>query len=274
MLQPGISINRSPASTETCVKQNIVLKNKIKDFNGDWGSSFISRHPVMANVVIIAIIAVLGIYAAYFATALFTKHGRSCQVPGVEGRSYTEAISILHDRGFKVDIRDSLYKEDVRPGFVIEQFPKSNAIVKPGRKIFLSINAVHPREVIIDDNNHPNEYAMKGDSYRSALAKLEELGFKRIKIVKVLGSDDRVVKVMANGRVVRKMQKVPVSAAIVVEISDGRLNALKDSLQNEELMRSYQENPEYFNEENPDGVVEEPETGTNTTEEPDHISFD
>ena len=58
-------------------------------------------------------------------------------VAGVEGKTYTEAVNILHKRGFKVDIRDSLYREDVKPGRVIEQFPKANSIVKRGRKIFL-----------------------------------------------------------------------------------------------------------------------------------------
>ena len=84
--------------------------------------------------MIIIIISLLGIYAAYLATALFTKHGRSAKVPGVENTSYTEAVELLHSKGFKVDIRDSLYRDDVKPGFVIEQFPKANSIVKPGRQ--------------------------------------------------------------------------------------------------------------------------------------------
>lgn len=160
--------------------------------------------------------------------------------------SYTEAVNLLHSKGFKVDIRDSLYREDVKPGFVIEQFPKANSIVKPGRKIFLYINAVHPKEVILDDDNHPNEFALKGQSYRSALAKLEELGFKNVRVVKVLGTTDRVVKVMANGRPVHKMQKIPVTSTVVLEISDGRLADVQDSLRNAELLQNYQDNPEYY----------------------------
>ncbi len=193
----------------------------------------------MANVVIIVVISILGIYAVYLATALFTKHGQSRQVPPVENMTYTQAVSLLHDHGFKVDIRDSLYREDVRPGYVIEQFPKAKSIVKPGRKIFLYINAVHPKEVILDDDNHPNEYALRGESHRSALAKIEELGFKNVRVVKVLGSTDRVVKVIANGKAVRKMQKIPVNSSIVVEVADGRLNDLQDSLQNIEYLESY-----------------------------------
>lgn len=153
------------------------MKTNQTDHSYSWGSKFIDRHPVMANIVIIFIIAALGIYAAYLATALFTKHGRSVQVPGVENLSYTEAISRLHSRGLKVDIRDSLYREDFRPGFVIEQFPKANSIVKPGRKIFLYINAVHPKEVILDDDNHPNELALRGVSERTAAGKIRGARF-------------------------------------------------------------------------------------------------
>lgn len=233
------------------------MKNNEPDHTYSWGSKFIDRHPVMANLVIIFIIAALGIYAAYLATALFTKHGRSVEVPGVENLSYTEAISRLHSRGFKVDIRDSLYREDVKPGYVIEQFPKAKSIVKPGRKIFLYINAVHPKEVVLDDDNHPAELALKGFPIRTVMAKCEELGFKNVKIVKVLGVSDRVVKILANGRPVRKMQKIPVNASITIEVSDGRLDALQDSLSNLEYLDAYRENSntdsdDYYNYDNYD----------------------
>lgn len=228
-----------------------------------WGSSFISRHPVLANIGIILIISILGLYAVYVTIALFTKHGRSSELPGVEGKTYTEAVNILHDHGFKVDIRDSLYREDIKPGYVIEQFPKANSIVKPGRKIFLYINAVHPREVVLDDDNRPNELALKGISFRSAMAKLDELGFKNVRIVKVLGTTDRVVKVTANGKPVRKLQKIPVNSTIVLEVSDGRLGAVKDSLQNEELMRYYRDNSSSY-ESVEESDVSEPETNTSS----------
>ena len=211
------------------------------------GKSLISRHPVLFNIVIIVIIALTGLYMVYLALALFTKHGESDVVPNVENMTYTKALELLHDEGFRVDIRDSVYRDDVKPGLVIEQFPKANSNVKPGRKIFLYINAVHPKEVILDDVNHPNEYAMKGISYRTALAKFEELGFKNVRVVKVLGATDRVVKVLANGKVVRKMQKVPVNARIVLEVADGRLADLRDSLQNEEMKRAFMDGEEEYN---------------------------
>ena len=50
-----------------------------------------------------------------------------------------------------------------------------------------------------------------------------------------------MVKILANGRPVRKMQKIPVNCSIVVEVSDGRLNDVQDSLQNAELLNIYRE---------------------------------
>lgn len=192
---------------------------------------FASRHPIISTIIIIVLIAILGFVIVYFSLAIFTKHGESDTVPAVENMTYTQAVNLLHDRGFKVDIRDSIYSDDYKPGLVVEQFPKANSVVKPGRKIFLYINAVNPKKVIIDEDNKPTLDALKGYSYRNGLARLQELGFKNIKTVKVLGSDDCIVKILANGRVVKKMQQIPLNSRITIEVYDGRLSDIRDSLQ-------------------------------------------
>lgn len=211
-------------------------------------------HPVIANIVIIAVVAVLGLCIAYFSIAIFTRHGQHRTVPGVENMGYSQAVGLLHDKGFRVDIRDSIYRDDVKPGYVIEQFPKAGATVKPGRKIFLYINAVHPKEVVVDHDNHPAEDALKGFSFRQGMARLEELGFKNIKVVKVLGDNDRIVKVLANGKTIKKTQHVPVNARIVVEVYDGRLSELRDSLRDVEFIEAA--SVDYYGDENPDAVNE------------------
>lgn len=226
----------------------------ILDMMDEKKYGFIWKHPILANLLVIILVGVIGFYCAYISIALFTKHGQSGVVPSVVNMSYTQAIEKLHDSGFRVDIRDSLYRDDIKPGFVIEQFPQPKSIVKPGRKIFLYINAVHPKEVIIDDDNHPNEYAFKGYSFRQGMAKLEELGFRNIRVVRVLGDTDRIVKILANGKTVRKMQKVAVNSNITVEVCDGRLSDLRDSLRNAEYLENYQGEEEYYS---PSGAGEE-----------------
>ena len=76
------------------------------------------------------------------------------------------------------------------------------------------------------------------------------------------------MKVLANGRPVRKMQRVTVNSNIVLEVSDGRLNDLKDSLQNEELRRYYQESTEYYPAEEGVQPVDEYPYEQETTPEP------
>ena len=204
------------------------------------------KHPILVNSFLIVAIAALGILIVYFSLALFTKHGQKATVPSVENLSYSAAVEKLHGAGFRVEIRDSLYLDNIKPGLVIEQFPKSGEIAKPGRKVFLYINALHPKQVMIDEENRPGLNALRGMPERTALSRLQELGFKKIKVVKVLGtSKDLVVRILADGRPVRKRQLIPVSAYIVVEVYDGRLDALYDSLYNLEMARDPAFAPEY-----------------------------
>ncbi len=229
-------------------------------------TGFVAKHPVLTNLIIILLVAIAGLGIIYLSFAIFTRHGESSVVPGVEKMSYTQAIEILHAQGFKVDIRDSLYKEDEKPGYVIEQFPKANSVVKPGRKIFLYINAVHPKEVIIDEDNNPREDALKSTSFRQGKARLEELGFKNIRVIKILGENDCISKIYANGKVVKKLQKVPVNAQIVMEVFDGNLVAVRDSLQNdldpgygysEPVMMEEEVSPEIYSAEEPESSESE-----------------
>lgn len=201
------------------------------------GKYDLKSHPVLANLAIIVLIALIGLVIAYLWLNIFTRHGEWETVPTVENMSFTNAINTLHAQGFRTDIRDSIYNEDIKPGYVVEQFPRPGAQVKPGRKIFLYINAVHPREMIIDaDNTEPGE-ALKGYSMRQGLAKLEELGFRRVEVVKIPGDNDRIIRVMADGKTVKKMQKVPVSSYITVEVHDGQTNRMSDSLLDEEYLQ-------------------------------------
>lgn len=194
-------------------------------------------HPVLANLVIIFLVALIGLVIVFLWLNIFTRHGEWETVPEVENMSFTNAINTLHQKGFRTDIRDSVYNEDITPGFVVEQFPKAGSQVKPGRKIFLYINAVHPREVVLDADNSQAGEALKGYSLRQGMAKLEELGFRKVNVVKVPGDNDRIIKIMANGKTVQKMEKVPVNALITVEVHDGQLNKVTDSLLDDEYLR-------------------------------------
>lgn len=236
------------------------------------------RHPILTNVVIIILIAVFGVCIAYLSLSLFTKHGQKHQVPEVVGIGYTDAINKLHDAGFKIDIRDSLYLEGVKPGMVVEQYPRAGSMVKPGRRIFLYINAVYPKQVVIDaTSSNPVGYALAGYGMRQATAMLEEAGFKNIKIVYLHGDTDRVVRVLANGKAVRVLEKVPVTATITLEVYDNSMQAINDSIQNDAFLEQVVEEYEEGNLENIYVEGEEEEVNDNTPApvetEPEYIEY-
>lgn len=191
---------------------------------------FASKHPILTNLLIIIVIAVLGIWIAYLSLAIFTKHGEFDTVPNVTNMTYTQAIETLNEHGFRTSIQDSVYQENIKPGYVIEQIPKANSNVKPGRKVLLYINAVHPKQVLIDGtSNNRLEFALKGISLRQGKALLEEFGFKNIKEKFVPGTTDRIIRVLANGKPVRMMEKVAINSAIVIEVSMGTDESLADT---------------------------------------------
>jgi beta-lactam-binding protein with PASTA domain len=237
----------------------------------------INRHPIIANIFIIIIVATLGLVIAYLSLGLFTKHGQSDMVPRVVNMSYTSAVEKIHEAGFKVEIKDSVYFEDVKPGVVVDQFPAAGAIVKPGRKIYLYINSVHPKEVILDPGTDTRQPALRGLSMRQAKAQLQELGFKNIKIEYVLGDTDRVLRVTADGKTVNKMQKVPLNAKIVLVVYDGRKSALADSLSHAAGRNEGSEQYEIVNEEgyepDPEEQYFEENISISGNEEPSNEEF-
>jgi beta-lactam-binding protein with PASTA domain len=193
-------------------------------------SSLLRKYPILVNLVIIILVAILGILIANFSLAIFTKHGEYSVVPSVEKMSYSSAIDQLHAEGFKVEISDSVFRDDLRPGYVLEQNPTANSKVKPGRTVYLVINAVNAKQVAINN--------IEGISLRQGKAMLQGLGFKdkNIKVVYRLGKHENLIQsVRVDGKKLRPGQRVPVSSIIVLEVSDGRVGQLTDSLLNVEF---------------------------------------
>lgn len=201
-------------------------------------SRIMSNYPIICNLIIIIIVAVIGIWIAYLSLTIFTKHYEYSVVPDVEKMKYSDAVSLLHKDGFKVEISDSLYRDDIDPGYVVEQNPEATAKVKPGRVVYLIINAVSPKQVSVAD--------LKGISIRQGKSVLESLGFKDILIKYKDGRNkDLIQRVLVNGKpLLGGSEKVKINSKIVLEVSNGRLDEIMDSLL---YTDDYEENNELIN---------------------------
>jgi len=104
-----------------------------------------------------------------------TKHGQQSPVPDFTGLSLSEASLKARQEGLRVDVVDSIFVKRMPRGAVVRQEPKTGSMVKSGRRIQLTINAVSPKQIPM-----PN---LVGYSLRSAKAELDSRGFVLGKLI-------------------------------------------------------------------------------------------
>jgi beta-lactam-binding protein with PASTA domain len=129
---------------------------------------FITTRPIWVSIVVVAILTALFILVFFGSLDFLTKHGEYQKVPSVVGRSVDAARKLLEDKGFEVEIQDSLYIDTFPKLAVIKQTPGGDATVKVNRTIYLTINRAQPPLVEM-----PN---LVGFSLRNAQMYLENLG--------------------------------------------------------------------------------------------------
>jgi len=71
---------------------------------------------------------------------LYVQLGDEVDLPDVIEMPVNEAQSLLIEQGFKVVIRDSLYDANHPVGIVIEQNPYPYAVVKEGRRVYVTVS--------------------------------------------------------------------------------------------------------------------------------------
>jgi beta-lactam-binding protein with PASTA domain len=76
-----------------------------------------------------------------------TNHGDSVIVPDLAGLPSEKLDSFLTAANLRFEVGDSSFSDEYGPLEVIRQFPHAGSVVKPDRKIYVSINRVDPPTV-------------------------------------------------------------------------------------------------------------------------------
>jgi beta-lactam-binding protein with PASTA domain len=87
------------------------------------------------------------VFAGWAWLRSYTRHGVAMRVPDLKGLSLAEAGSMLESRDLRAFVIDSVYNDELPKGSVVEQDPVSGIEVKPGRKIYLVLNASQPKMI-------------------------------------------------------------------------------------------------------------------------------
>lgn len=96
--------------------------------------------------ILMNLLAPLGVAALLLAGAwtwlnVYTRHNARISVPDLAGLTVEEARTRLAEHELLLEVIDSVYNDDVPKGTVVDQDPDAEMVVKPGRTIYLVMNA-------------------------------------------------------------------------------------------------------------------------------------
>ncbi|MEM0996779.1 MAG: PASTA domain-containing protein [Bacteroidota bacterium] len=102
-------------------------------------------------------------YVLFFFVFLpnYTNHGESVLVPEVTELALDDAEGKLDEIGLRYEVVDSHYKSGLPPMTILAQDPLGFSKVKPGRRIYLTVNKVLPPMVTLPDVEGVSQYQAK-----------------------------------------------------------------------------------------------------------------
>lgn len=184
---------------------------------------------IAANLILMLLI-VLGVTLLWLPNWLNdrTGHGVRVVVPAVIGQTAEEAVESLESAGLRPMVIDTIYSNDGRqPGEVIDQLPEGDLPVKPGRIVYLTINAYDVRQVIFPD--------VTQWSTRQAQSHLRELGFVADSVVyESYEFDDLVLSVTQGRRPMKIGESYPIMTKVILHVGSTTIdvNAQHDDAEN------------------------------------------
>ena len=135
------------------------------------------KFPILYHLVVMLIVLLVGALAAYLLMALGTLHYSHRTVPNFIGARINVAKEKALQNDLQVIVNDSLHVSSYPGGVVLDQLPKGGVVVKPGRKVYVTINAIRQPMV--------NVPYVAGRSLRQAKNMLEMAGLTIERLVYV-----------------------------------------------------------------------------------------
>jgi beta-lactam-binding protein with PASTA domain len=144
----------------------------------------------------------------------FTKHDEFVEVPDFAGFHYSEVDEYISDKNLRFEITDSIFNPKMERGIVLEQLPHSGELVKPNRKVYLTINSVTPPSVILPE--------LRDITVRQVVSKIETYGLKVDSLIyKPAECDNCVIGVVFEGEEIEPGTRIEKGKSISLIIGEG-----------------------------------------------------
>lgn len=160
--------------------------------------SFYRRFPILTHIILASLFGLVLIVGLYIGLKSGTRHGETIKVPNLLGMDVDDARAMAEAEELQIVVRDSIFDVDLPGGAIVDQLPRTSTVrdvtVKPGRKIYVTINAYSRRMVEIP-------YVAK-QTLRQALNQIERSGLtvKELIYEADMTSTDYVLAQFVSGR--------------------------------------------------------------------------
>lgn len=146
------------------------LRSSVSSFTR-WLRRLGTNHYFWGGLGALLVIAA-GVYILFnaFLMPSYTRHDVSVKVPNVEEQPFEQAREAVKAHGLQVERQVGRYNPNVPRDVVVDQNPPPESPVKPGRRVYLTVNSGRIPSVRIPD--------LAGTSMREAKNRLTSLGLK------------------------------------------------------------------------------------------------
>ncbi len=110
---------------------------------------FITSRAFIKNLLLAIALVIVLLWVTMQSLKFYTHHGVSYPVPNLTELTINEAIASVEANNLQLEILDSVFNKKFKPGTIIDQLPVANSKVKANRVVFVTINSLHPEEIIL-----------------------------------------------------------------------------------------------------------------------------
>lgn len=135
-------------------------------------------------------------------------------MPDFKGFHYTEVEAYINDKDLRFQITDSIFDPSQPGGIVLDQIPAQGEMVKPNRKVYLTINSVVPPSVVLPE--------LRDITVRQVVSKIKSYGLLVDSLVyKPAECDNCVIGVLFEGEDIEPGTKIEKGSSITLVIGEG-----------------------------------------------------
>lgn len=175
---------------------------------------YLTSKPFWVNALVALGVLLLLVFLFFFSLSWITNHDKNEKVPNIVGQNIVAATKLLKDKGFDVEVQDSIFVDSIGRLAVIRQSPEADANVKAGRTIYLTINRAVAPEV-----DMPN---LSGFSFKSAQYMLQTLNLKvGDTSYKPCAGPSTILEQLYNGQPIKEGTKIPMGSTISFVLCSG-----------------------------------------------------